>query len=149
MTNKYAIIKEGAVVNVAAADSAIEDNWVLLEGGFGIGDSYINGVFAKETPVPTTDEIIDSLEKQFATEVQEKLDLFANERGYDNIASLCSYATSSVNSFREEGMRGVALRDSVWSACFDAIAKVRSGEIDYREGIPQLEEMLPGFTWAA
>ena len=149
MTKRYAIVKEGVIVNTAVADTALEDNWVLIEGDFGIGDSYVNGVFSKETPAPTTDEIIDSLEEQFFKETQEKLDLFANERGYDNIASLCSYANSSVDSFREEGMRGVELRDSVWTACFDAVSKVRSGEMDYREGIPQLEEMLPSLTWTS
>ena len=138
MTKRYAIVKEGVIVNTAVADTALEDNWVLIEGDFGIGDSYVNGVFSRATPMPTTDEIIDSLEKQFA-----------NERGYDNIASLCSYANSSVDSFREEGMRGVELRDSVWTACFDAVSKVRSGEMDYQEGTPQLEEMLPSLTWTS
>jgi hypothetical protein len=149
MTQNYAIIKEGVVVNVTTADTALDDNWVLLEGSFGIGDSYINGVFSKETPEPTTAEIIDSLEAQFFKETQEKLDLFANERGYDNIASLCSYANSSIDSFSEEAMRGVELRDSVWTACFEAVSKVRSGEMNYQEGLPQLEEMLPSLTWTS
>jgi hypothetical protein len=142
---KYAIIVDNKVSNIAVADSALEDNWVLIEGHVDLGTPYVDGAFVTQTA--TTDEIIESMSEQFNTIVQEKLDLFAKERGYDSMVSLSSYATSSVDSFRQEGLRGVELRDSSWNAFIDYMAKVRSGEIDYREGITKLEELLPDLTW--
>lgn len=54
--------------------------------------------------------------------IQGRLDKFAQDHGYDNILSLCTYATSSVERFRREGQRGVDLRDQTWAVA-DQIAK--------------------------
>ncbi len=142
---KYAIIVDNKVSNMAEADSALEDNWVLIEDNVQLGTPYINGAFVIDTL--TTDEIIESMSEQFNTIVQEKLDFFAKERGYDSMVSLSSYATSSVDSFRQEGLRGVELRDASWNAFVDCMAKVRSGEINIQDGLTKLEEMLPDLTW--
>lgn len=142
---KYAIIVDNKVSNIAEADSALEDNWVLIEGDIQLETPYIDGAFVVNTL--TTDEIIDSMSEQFNTIVQEKLDLFAKERGYDNMASLSSYATSSVDSFRQEGLRGIELRDASWNVFIDYMTKVRSGEINIQDGITKLEELLPDLTW--
>jgi hypothetical protein len=48
--------------------------------------------------------------------VQTRLDLLAQSWGYDNILSLCSYATSKVARFAAEGQVGVDWRDQTWAA---------------------------------
>tara|TARA_R100000231_G_scaffold41006_1_gene35774 strand:+ start:6121 stop:6558 length:438 start_codon:yes stop_codon:yes gene_type:complete len=142
---KYAVIIDNKVSNIVESDSALEKNWVLVNGVVDIGTSYTDGAFVTQSP--TKDQIIDSMSEQFNIVVQEKLDSFAKERGYDNMSSLSSYATSSVDSFKQEGLRGIELRDSSWSVFIDYIAKVRSGEINYQDGISKLEELLPDLTW--
>jgi len=142
---KYAVIINNKVSNIVESDSALEKNWVLVNGVVDVGTSYTDGAFVTQSP--TKDQIIDSMSEQFNIVVQEKLDSFAKERGYDNMSSLSSYATSSVDSFKQEGLRGIELRDSSWSAFIDYMAKVRSGEINYQDGISKLEELLPDLTW--
>ncbi|HPS76516.1 MAG TPA: hypothetical protein PLS53_00010 [Thermoanaerobaculaceae bacterium] len=48
--------------------------------------------------------------------VQARLDLFAQSWGYDNILSLCSYATSKVPRFATEAQIGIDFRDQTWAA---------------------------------
>lgn len=53
MTNNYAVIENGKVINavVAEADFAAEQGWVLLPEGVGIGWDY-NGDFVDNRPAP-------------------------------------------------------------------------------------------------
>jgi hypothetical protein len=63
MVNRYALIKDGVVVNVVAWDGT--DRWtppedvelVLLDDGwgFGVGDLYIDGAFYR--PIPPDPEV--------------------------------------------------------------------------------------------
>ncbi len=57
MTNNYAIIENGKVVNlvVSDADFAAEQGWVLAGEGVGIGWDY-NGNFVDNRPVSTSIE---------------------------------------------------------------------------------------------
>lgn len=57
---KYAIVHDGIVTNVAAAESPIESNWIQSDEA-GIGWTYSNGVFA--APVaPTPPVVVDPCE---------------------------------------------------------------------------------------
>ena len=85
------------------------------------------------------------LQKKFVDLVQNYLDTKARERNYDNILSLCTYATSTNPTFAKEGQAGVAWRDSVWAKCCSILAEVEAGT---RE-TPTTEEVLaelPVFT---
>jgi hypothetical protein len=56
METIYAEITDNVVTNIAVCEDAAfaaSMGWILLEDGFGIGDSYIDGVFVK-----TEEEII-------------------------------------------------------------------------------------------
>ena len=50
----YAIIENNLVVNSVVADEtyAIEQGWILLPEGAGIGWEYINGQFVDNRPAP-------------------------------------------------------------------------------------------------
>lgn len=91
-------------------------------------------------------------EKQKATKralesaVQRHMDETARERGYDNIMSLCTYATSSKAKFAAEGQAGVEWRDDVWAHCYTELEKAEAGG----RSVPTVDELiaeLPPFTW--
>lgn len=58
MTNKYAIIKDQVVVNVAVAEPqyAQEQGWIELTGDAGIGWRYIDGQFLPPPPPDYSEE---------------------------------------------------------------------------------------------
>jgi len=73
MINNYAIIKDGIVVNAAAADAdfAAEQGWVLLPEFAGVGWSYVDGQFVDNRPpaaeptapaAPTREELLAQLQ---------------------------------------------------------------------------------------
>ena len=72
MTNNYAIIENGKVINtvVAEADFAAEQGWVLLPEGAGIDWDYVNDKFVDNrpipevvaTPAPTKEELLAQLQ---------------------------------------------------------------------------------------
>ena len=93
-------------------------------------------------PVPVESQIVPAL----VNAVQEHLDATAQQRGYDGILSLCSYATSSVPQFAAEGQAGVTWRDACWTHCYATLAACRDGEM----AIPTTDELvsaLPLFVW--
>ena len=78
--------------------------------------------------------------------VQDHMDATVQTRGYDNINSACSYATSTDAVFLAEAQACVAWRDKVWRYCYDTLAEVLAGERD----IPTAEELiteLPELVW--
>lgn len=94
-------------------------------------------------PLPETEaQLIDRL----TGVVQAYMDSVAQERNYDSVLSLCTYATSTVPRFRAEGQAGVVWRDACWQLGYDLIARVRAGEAP----IPtetELLAMLPPMQW--
>ncbi|MGM9582378.1 MAG: hypothetical protein ACI3WU_01495 [Phascolarctobacterium sp.] len=78
--------------------------------------------------------------------VQEHMDTTVQTRGYDNINSACSYATSTDAVFLAEAQACVVWRDKVWRYCYDALADVTAGARD----IPTAEQLiaeLPVLEW--
>jgi len=52
MTQKYAIIENGKVINVAVSENALEPNWIQSDVAK-LGDDYVDGQFL--TPAPDTE----------------------------------------------------------------------------------------------
>jgi len=78
--------------------------------------------------------------------MQSHLDRTAQERGYDGILSLCSYATSTNARFGPEGQAGVTFRDAVWAYGYQIIAEVQAGT----RPVPSTAELvvaLPSIVW--
>lgn len=99
-------------------------------------------IIEEEEPVytPTQEEIIAG----YIDMVQAYLDSTAQTRNYDNILSLCTYATSTVEKFRREGQAGVEWRDAVWAKCYEILADIQAGT----RGVPEdIISELPVFTW--
>ncbi len=78
--------------------------------------------------------------------VQTHLDSVAQEKGYDNLISAATYATSSNTKFKAEGIAAVKWRDAVWLFCNGYLNDVLAGV----KPIPTEEELLaqlPAISW--
>lgn len=86
------------------------------------------------------------LQENFTNLVQNYLDTKARERNYDNMLSLCTYATSTNPTSAKEGQAGVVWRDAVWAKCYAILAEVKT-ETRTTPTAEQLLAELPTFTW--
>ena len=92
------------------------------------------------------DEFLASTKSMLTSAIQSTLDKKAQERGYDSILSLCTYATSPTAKFSKEGQAGVSWRDEVWAKGYTILDDVESGA----RAIPTVDELLaelPDFVW--
>lgn len=104
------------------------------------------GPVAPYEPLPETPEHPDIILQIMRDVIQSHMDTKAQERNYDGILSLCTYATSTNPKFAAEGQAGVAWRDACWARGYEIMAEVQEG---LRE-IPTVEELLaelPVFHW--
>ena len=104
-----------------------------------------NALDAMPVIPPTVDQMIDS----FKTAIQDSLDAFAQKRGYDGILSACTYATSTISKFQQEGRRCVVLRDQTWDACYTLLDEVLQGTKPMPASIDDVRNLLPVLTWEA
>lgn len=81
--------------------------------------------------------------------VEQRLDIFAQSRGYDSILSACSYATSTVPKFAAEGQYCLTQRDATWNILQNILqaveAKTRPVPVSYAE----VDAELPPLVWPA
>lgn len=100
---------------------------------------------------PATPEELAQRKQQIRAEitdaVQARLDAFAATRGYDNIVSACSYATSAHAKYGPEGRYCVAAREATWDALFAIEAEVVAGTRPMPYGYDSIESDLPVLTW--
>lgn len=92
-------------------------------------DAEVVAFTAPKQPVALTDA---------ETAVQGALDAVARARGYDNIFTACTYATSKHPRFGPEGRAFVDWRDAVWDYCYQALADVQAG----KRSVPSPKELL-------
>lgn len=88
----------------------------------------------------------ESTRQQLTAAVQRHMDQKAQERTYDHILSLCTYATDLDPVLAAEGQAGVEWRSAVWRHCYVALNDVLAGN----RAIPTEAELLaelPTFEW--
>lgn len=89
----------------------------------------------------------NAIRNQISDRVQQRLDDFARTKGYDNIVSACSYATSQHIKYGPEGRYCVGAREQTWDVLFqieaDVVAGTRPMPLTYEE----IEAELPALVW--
>jgi len=104
------------------------------------------GQVTVKSAVVIQEEFLASTKSRLTSVIQSTLDEKAQERGYDSILSLCTYATSTAAKFAAEGQAGIVWRDEVWAKGYSILAGVEAGT----RSIPTANELLaelPDFVW--
>jgi hypothetical protein len=145
---KIALINNNVVENVIEGESVkfiqgLFPELIAMDGeNAAIGMIVVNGVITQPEPEPKPWVIND-----YVVAVQKALDDWAKTRNYDGILSLCSYATSTIEKFRTEGQRGVAVRDMSWASAYQYLADVNSGKRPLIAPDDLVAELAPLFVW--
>ena len=100
---------------------------------------------------PLSAEELEAKRQQIKAEitdaVQNRLDTFAQTRGYDSIVSACSYATSQHTKYGPEGRYCVTAREQTWDALFAIEADVIAGNRPMPAGYADIQAELPALVW--
>ena len=119
---------------------------------------YIHeGIVAIVEIVPLTNEDLNTIEinrkvaikNNITQQTQNRLDQFAQTRGYDNILSACTYATSPTAKFSSEGQYCVVQRDATWAKLLEILADVETGARPLPANYEEIEPELPPLVWPA
>jgi hypothetical protein len=89
---------------------------------------------------------MEQLKVSIVSNVQSNLDAFAKEKGYDGILSACTYANSSNELFKAEGLKAVELRDTSWGTLYAILADVEAGN-RVVSSFADIAADLPVLTW--
>jgi len=106
-----------------------------------MNDSEYNDWLARSVKQP---EIIQA---EIIQAVQLRLDTFAQSRNYDSILSACTYATSIVPKFAQEGQAAVNARDATWATLYTILGEVQAGTRPMPGGYTDIESELPLLSW--
>lgn len=90
-----------------------------------------------------------AIKARITYQVQQRLDDFARTRGYDNIVSACSYATSTHPKYGPEGRYCVGAREQTWDVLFSIEAEVLVGTRPMPLSYAEIESELPALVWPA
>ena len=82
----------------------------------------------------------------------DKLIAFAATRGYgsanvDAFTSLMTYSDSVIDKFKNEALRGKALRDQAWANMLGYFGKVTAGEVPVPTSMEEIDALIPELTW--
>lgn len=106
---------------------------------------------SKKVYEPMNQEDIENLQAEFYQQMvvatQDYLDKFAQEKGFDNILSACTYATSLSPEFWAWGNYAVEARDSTWAKLKEIENDVRSGKRPTPLSFEDIKEELPKLVW--
>lgn len=89
----------------------------------------------------------EEMQSAIVAEVQQRLDTFAQTKGYDSILSAATYANSAIPQFASEGQQAAALRDATWTRLYEMLAEVQAGTRAVPSGIAEIEAELPALQW--
>ena len=140
-TDAQNLLDKGAVEYTSDQIRGVEGNetWVSNDTMFQDEQGWY---FHREEPVITPAQRI----KEIQDAVQNLLDTTAQSKRYDDGFAICSYATSTDETFRNEAQAFIEWRDRCWRKCYEILAQFESGEIE----MPSVEYVLaelPGLEW--
>ena len=97
-------------------------------------------------PPPTPEEELAAMQAQFTAAIDAYMNKFAQERGYDSMASAASYAGDEDPQFGQEGAYCKTMRSRIYRAAWDILDAVLAGQMP----MPPLKEVLaelPVLAW--
>jgi hypothetical protein len=89
----------------------------------------------------------NSLMLEITNDTQHRLDDFAQGRGYDNMLSACTYASSPTPKFAAEGAYCLQQRDATWAVLYSILAEVEAGTREMPRSFADVEGDLPELVW--
>jgi hypothetical protein len=92
-------------------------------------------------------QYLQNLQDSIVSQTQQRLDEFAQTRGYDGVLSLCTYASSANSKFQQEGQYGVEVRDATWAKLYEILAEVQEGTRPIPSSYADIENELPALVW--
>jgi hypothetical protein len=132
-----------AALNAADGELVIQSAELIDDAAQAVDVSAEPHTLVERAYVPGPEE----LQIIVARAVQNRLDAFAQSRGYDGILSAATYATSSVPQFADEGQYAVQVRDATWSALYTILAEVQAGTRPLPAGYGDIDGELPALAW--
>ena len=140
--NRYAIIENSLVINIAIADPefAISQGWIACNDDVTIGWNYINNLFTPPAPVYLTFDELNN-------DTQQRLDNFATTKGYKDIVSVCTYATSTNPQYKSDADYCVLARDATWEQLYLIFAEINQGTRPMPTDYDQIAVDLPVLAW--
>lgn len=96
-------------------------------------------------PAPAVDTA--ALISTVKTLAQDRLDAFAQARGYDGILALCSYLGDACEAFAAEARCGCDLRSQTWTALWNYQRRVMVGELPVPATPDEVLAALPALVW--
>lgn len=125
------------IVNYKVEKKSLEEIFAII----GLGDG--SGVIISDV----TPEMLNAVIILVKDRVQSRLDAFAQERGYDDTKSICTYVNSQIPQYKLEADRAIYLRDLTWSALYGYLSNIESGSIPLPTSWGDIEVILPSLTW--
>ncbi len=129
----------------AAVPLSDEEHAALMSAQAG-GYEIVTGSDGRPVAVPPAPLSPEEIQQHIMAAIQDRLDTFARSRGYDNILSAASYATSTNVTYQIEGQYAVQARDDTWAAAYAVLAEVMAGQ----RPMPAFDEVLaelPPLAW--
>lgn len=126
------------------------ESTAFIPRGSGHWTAYEEWLAEGNTPEPLPGPTFEQILAAVTPGVQRWMDQTAQQKGYDNIVSCATYATSGVPEFAADAAAIIAWRDAVWVAAY-AWRDGLNGQLP--ETIPTIEEVIaqlpqPGdFGW--
>lgn len=109
-------------------------------------DGVLNEGNPNATIADVPADLFNAIIAAIKVEVQERLDAFARERGYDGIVSAITYRDSVVEQFRNDANRCINIRDTSWAQLYQYLAQLQQGTVALPKNKAEIMAMLPATT---
>jgi len=95
----------------------------------------------------TTAEKIANITTYFQKIMEDRLNSFAQSRGYDNIISASTYINSPITKYDTEARRCIELRSLLWDTGYVILEEIVTGVRQIPTSLEEIESELPELTW--
>jgi hypothetical protein len=104
------------------------------------GWSLVDGEWVAPPIIPLTFNDLES-------DTQKRLDSFATTKGYSDIVSVCTYATSANLQYKSDADYCLLSRDATWEQLYLIFAEINQGTRPMPTDYSQIAVDLPVLAW--